>query len=82
MGYGVGQSEAQMLSGQIAEAFAAHYAGDEHLPAGQVAIQEQGLSPMAWVVIQMRKDLVQGLWTDVPPGDNNVTLDMKTGGAK
>ena len=82
MGYGVDKAEATKLSGDIAAAFAAHYAGDEHLPAGQVAIQEQGLSPLAWVVVQMRKDLVQGLWTDVPPGDNNVTLDMNTGGWK
>jgi hypothetical protein len=82
MGYGVDKAEATKLSGDIAAAFAAHYAGDEKLPAGQVAIQEQGLSPLGWVVIQMRKDLVYGLWTDVPPGDNNVTLDMKTGGAK
>jgi 3',5'-cyclic AMP phosphodiesterase CpdA len=82
MGYGIGQAEAQKLSGDIAAAFAAHYAGDAHLPAGQAAIQEQGLSPLAWVVIQMRKDLILGLWTSTPPPDNNVTLDMKTGGYK
>lgn len=81
-GYGVGQDEAERLSTQIAKAFVAHYSGDESLPSGQVMIQEQNLSPLGWVVIQMRKDLVYGLWTDVPPPDNNATLDMKTGGWK
>ena len=27
----------------------------------------------------MRKDLVYGLWKDIPPPDNDVTLDLKTG---
>ena len=81
-GYGVGQDEAERLSTQIARAFVAHYSGGESLPAGQEMIQEQNLSPLGWVVIQMRKDLVYGLWKDLPPPDNDVTLDMKTGSWK
>lgn len=79
MGYGISQDESERLSFPIAKSFVAHYAGDENLPAGQEVLSEKGLSPMGWVVIQMRKDLVYGLWEDLPPPDNRVTLDMKTG---
>jgi len=30
-------------------------------------------------VVNNRKDLVEGLWADLEPQDNNVTLDLKTG---
>jgi hypothetical protein len=79
-GYGVDQAEAQKLAGQVAAATIAHLAGDEKLPAGQKAIQESGLSLRAWAGVQLRKDLVESLWKDLPPPDNNVTLDLKTGG--
>jgi UDP-2,3-diacylglucosamine pyrophosphatase LpxH len=79
MGYKVDRAEAEKLAKQVAQAFEAHYAGDEKLPAGQEAIQESGLSLPAWVVVQFRKNLVYGLWHDLPPPDNNVTIDLKTG---
>jgi 3',5'-cyclic AMP phosphodiesterase CpdA len=80
MGYKVDRAEAEKLAKQVAQAFAAHYAGDEKLPSEQEAIQQSGLSLPGWVVIQFRKNLVYGLWNDLPPPDNNVTLDLKTGG--
>ena len=79
MGYKIDRAESEKLGKQIAQAFIAHYAGDENLPAGQNVIQEQGLSPLAWIVIQFRKDLVYGLWNDPLPPDNNLTIDLKTG---
>ncbi len=78
-GYGIDQTEAQRLAGQVAAATIAHLAGDEKLPAGQNAIQDSGLSLRAWAGVQLRKDLVESLWKDLPPPDNNVTLDLKTG---
>jgi 3',5'-cyclic AMP phosphodiesterase CpdA len=79
MGYKVNQVEAEKLAGQVAQAFLAHYAGDEYLPAGQEAMQTSGLSIPGWVVVNFRKNLVIGLWHDLPPPDNNVTIDLKTG---
>ncbi len=78
--YGVDGSEAQKLAAQVASAVDAHLAGDEKLPDGQEAIQKNGLSLRAWLGVQFRKDLVDSLWIDLPPPDNNVTLDLKTGG--
>ena len=79
MGAKVDRAEAEKLAKQVAQAFVAHYAGDEKLPSGQEAIQESGLSPQASIVVQFRKNLVYGLWEDLPPPDNNVTLDLKAG---
>jgi hypothetical protein len=79
MGYKLDRAEAEMLSKQVAQAFVAHYSGDEVVKPGQQVIQESGLSPLGWVVIQMRKDLIIGLWADRPPQDNNVTLDLANG---
>jgi 3',5'-cyclic AMP phosphodiesterase CpdA len=79
MGYKVNQAEAEKLAGQVAQAFVAHYAGDENLLSGQEAMQTRGLSIPGWVVVNFRKNLVIGLWHDLPPPDNNITLNLKTG---
>jgi len=78
-GYKVEPAEADKLAGQVAEAFVAHYTGDETLPAGREAISTNGLSLPGWLVVTMRKDFVQGLWNDLEPADNNITIDLKSG---
>jgi 3',5'-cyclic AMP phosphodiesterase CpdA len=79
MGYKVNQAEAEKLAVQVAQAFVAHYSGDENLPAGQEALQSSGLSIPGRAVVLFRKNLVIGLWNDLPPPDNNVIIDLKTG---
>ncbi|MBN2463421.1 MAG: metallophosphoesterase [Dehalococcoidia bacterium] len=79
MGYKVDQAEAEKLAEEVAQAFLAHYAGDEYLPPGQEVMQTKGLSIPGRVVVIFRKDLVIGLWNDLEPPDNNVTIDLKTG---
>ncbi|MGA9048748.1 MAG: metallophosphoesterase [Dehalococcoidia bacterium] len=78
--YGVDSVEAAGIARDVAGAVEAHMAGDEKLPAGQPAIQENGLSLRAWLGVQLKKILVESLWKDLPPPDNNVMLDLKTGG--
>jgi len=78
-GYKVQPDEAEELAGQVAEAFVAHYAGDETLPAGSEAISTRGLSLPGWLVATTRKNLVQGLWNDLEPADNNINIDLKSG---
>jgi len=82
MGYKIDRPEAEKIAQEIALGFAAHYGGDEQLAAGQTPVNETGLSPLAWLVIQYRKDLILGLWKDLPPPDNNVTLNLKDGSWK
>ena len=78
-GYGVEPTEAENIAQQVARAFVAHYAGDESLPAGQAALSTQGLSLLGQIVVIMRKGLIQSLWRDLVPPDNNITIDLKTG---
>lgn len=82
MGYGIGQAESENIAKQIAPAFVAHFAGDEKLAPGQQPVIETGLSPLAWAVIQYRKDLIIGLWNDLPPADNNITINLRDGSWK
>ncbi len=78
-GFGVDLAEAENLAKQVAQAFVAHYSGDEKLPPGEEAIKTEGLSTRAETIINLRKDLVIGLWNDLEPPDNNITIDLKTG---
>jgi len=81
-GYKIERPEAEKIAKEIAVGFGAHYGGDEQLETGQVMVTETGLSPLAWAVIQYRKDLIIGLWKDLPPPDNNVILNLKDGSWK
>ncbi|MDD5648477.1 MAG: metallophosphoesterase, partial [Dehalococcoidia bacterium] len=62
VGYKIDRPEAEKIAQEIAVGFGAHYGGDEQLAAGQTMVTETGLSPLAWLVIQYRKDLITGLW--------------------
>ncbi|MDD5398322.1 MAG: metallophosphoesterase, partial [Dehalococcoidia bacterium] len=82
VGYKIDRPEAEKIAQEIAVGFGAHYGGDEQLAAGQTMVTETGLSPLAWLVIQYRKDLITGLWKDLPPPDNNLTINLKDGSWK
>jgi len=82
VGYKVDRPEAEKIAQEIAVGFGAHYGGDEQLAPGQTMVTETGLSPLAWLVIQYRKDLILGLWNDLPPPDNNLTINLKDGSWK
>jgi 3',5'-cyclic AMP phosphodiesterase CpdA len=77
-GLGVAEREASAIAPQIAGAFLAHYAGDENF-TGTEMLRSKGLSLMAGIVVGSRKDLVTGLWHDLPPADNDLDIDLVTG---
>lgn len=81
-GYKVDPVEADKISKEIVLGYVAHVGGDEQLAPGQKMVTETGLSPLAWAVVQYRKDMIIGLWTDLPPADNNITLNLKNGSWK
>jgi len=78
-GYKVDLPESEKIAKEIVLGYAAHLAGDEQLAPGQTMVTETGLSPLAWAVVQYRKDMIIGLWTDLPPADNNIALNLKDG---
>ena len=78
VGLGMQEAEARGLSGQITEAFLAHYQGDEEF-IGQEMIRLRGLSLTGRLVVGIRKDLVYGLWEDLEPPDDSISIDLVHG---
>ena len=77
--YGVKSSAAEILAKQVGAAFSAHYAGDEKLSPGQSVLSSKGTGLIGWVVVFVRKGMIKGLWQDLPPADNNLTISLDTG---
>jgi len=75
---GVKTEEAKRISPKVAEAFAAHYRGDENFE-GDTMLPTEGLSLMGSIVVCNRKDLIFGLWQDKPPVDNNIIINLRNG---
>ena len=79
-GYGLSQEDADIMAPQIADAFIAHYAGDEKVP--EEILKTNYIGIWAGFIINMQKDLVYGLWHDINTPDNNVTINLTNGEAK
>jgi len=77
-GYRVSEAGREKLSPQIADAYLAHLSGDEKKP--ETVITAKGTGLMGRLVVWSQKDLVEGWWTDLPPPDNSLTIDLETGG--
>ena len=79
-GVGVSEKEAAIVAPQVAEASLAHFRGDESF-TGTEALSSKGLGLLGGIVAGSRRDLVEGLWQDQAPSDNDVTLDLAPGAA-
>ena len=77
IGYKLKEEEARMLSGQIADAFIAHYQGDEISPKKPFSLK--GVSCKGRFLISFKKKLIKNLWKDVTPEDNNLKIDLDNG---
>ena len=75
---GVSERDAEILSPQVADALTANLRGDEHF-TGTEMLGAPGLGLMGKLVVSMRKSQVEGLWTDLEPPDNDVTISLSTG---
>lgn len=77
--YGIKGPEAERLARQVAPAFVAHYAGDETIPPGQGEITVRGLGLRGWFIINGYEGVLNGLWRDLEPRDNDIMIDLTTG---
>jgi hypothetical protein len=75
---GVPQQEAATIAPQIADAMVAHFRGDENF-TGIEMLKSGGLSFMAGIVVGSRRDLITGLWHDLEPADNDLSIDCAAG---
>jgi len=79
-GVGNPPKEASPIAVQVADASLAHFRGDE-LFTGTEMLSSKGAGLIAGIVADSRRDLVEGLWRDEAPADNDVTLDLAPGTA-
>jgi 3',5'-cyclic AMP phosphodiesterase CpdA len=75
--YSIADDEAQQISPWLAQGLVAHYAGDEVMPA-DVPGEVQTLRAAPDLPTQLAATMLASIWTDLPPPDNNVSLDLTT----
>jgi hypothetical protein len=69
--------DAKRLASQIGHAFITHYLGDE-VPVDP-PIDIEGVNLKGRFIISFRKKLVRGLYNDLPPADNKLTIHLGSG---
>ncbi|ACF14047.1 metallophosphoesterase [Chloroherpeton thalassium ATCC 35110] len=80
--FGLTADAAQTPATLLAEAFMAHYAGDEdisNMSATNYYILENVLRPSTDATTQVLVSVLDALWTDNAPLDNNITINLNTG---
>ncbi len=75
--YMVSARDIKSLAPIITRAYMAHLRGDEK-PAAR-PIDTGTLGPLGKVAMKFQGKLVEGWNTDLPPADNNIVIDLKTG---
>jgi 3',5'-cyclic AMP phosphodiesterase CpdA len=73
----VSKEQQPLITSQISKAYCAHLFGDEKKP--EVTINKKGFGKWLKFIAWMQKDLINGWWTDLPPKDNNLTINLNTG---
>jgi len=77
--YKVRGDDIAKLAPQIAKAFVTHYEGDEIVSPDAELLDVKGSGIMARIVAWNRRPLIEGLWHDLEPADNNLTIDLSSG---
>lgn len=73
--YSIPADTATRISPWLADAFVAHYAGDEVMPPG-VPGEVQTLISSGSGVQVLAGAMLMSVWTDLPPADNTLVLDL------
>ncbi len=76
--WGVSKKNARLLAPQIVEAFIAHGTGNEKEEPKDV-VNLQGVGLWGRFVMSKKRPLLEGLWQQCPPSDNNLTIDLING---
>ncbi len=76
-GYKVNEENARLIAPQAADAFIAHYLGDEKPPAE--ILSREGLNWWGKIILNAQEDLIIGLWNDLEPPDNQLVINLRDG---
>ncbi|MCL2695815.1 MAG: metallophosphoesterase [Clostridiales bacterium] len=74
--YKVSDADADLIADAVGDAFTAHYSGDED-PALRPFLDKSKLSLWGRIVLATQKYVLDGLWKDLLPEDNNVSFSLK-----
>ena len=73
--YRVSAKDAEYIASHVGDAFDAHYAGDEN-PALRPSFDKSRLGLWGKFIYSRQKYVFDGLWADLPPADNNVSINL------
>jgi len=73
--YFVSDKDADYIANAVGDAFYAHYAGDEN-PALRPPFDKSKLGLWGRFIYSQEEYVVDGLWADLPPADNDVDLKL------
>lgn len=73
--YFVTKKDAKYISSYVGAAFCAHYKGDEN-PNDVPDFDKDKLNLWSRFIYSQQKYVIEGLWRDLAPSDNNVTIDL------
>ncbi len=71
----ISEEDAIYISEIFADASMAHFAGDENIDGDIIDYKRIGI--WAGFIIDRRKNLLEGIWNDPFPEDNNIIIDLK-----
>ncbi len=74
-GYHVSEKDAEYIANTVADAYIAHYDGDEKA-AAHVAIDTSKLSLWSNLIYSQYSYVIDGLWNDVTSADSNTTFSL------
>jgi len=73
--YFVSGTDADIISNAVGDAFNAHYSGDED-PSLRPPLDSGELSPWGKFILFMQQYVLDGLWVDLYPADNDVSFAL------
>lgn len=73
--YKVSEKDSNYIADNVAAAFLAHYNGDEDETKKPV-LDAGKLNLWSKLIYSQERYVINGLWKDLPPADNNVTIDL------
>lgn len=73
--YYVSDQDADYIANYVGAAFVAHYNGDDAI-ANSPLFDENKLGVWGKLIYSQQKYVIDSLWKDLPPGDNNLTIDL------
>ena len=71
----VSDNDAEIISDAVSDAFTAHYSGDE-ITSERPALDKSRLGIWGKIVLMLQQYVLDGLWVDLYPADNNVVFSL------